>query len=79
MSTEESRFTAAFYRVLARNPDKPPSPTDINRELGKAGGRTPLNVLNGRMSVIRRRLLAENGFEQLGDHFGRWTKKGERV
>lgn len=84
MSTEESRFTDAFYAVLKRNPDKPPSPTAINRELGKEDTfRTPLNTLNGRMSQLRRRLLTENGFVQDPKspfgyegqaNFGRWRK-----
>lgn len=76
MRTEESRFTDAFYRVLQREPSKPPSPTQINRELGKDTNpryRSPMNVLNGRMSVLRRRLLVENGFVQ-DEKFGRWRK-----
>lgn len=81
--TEEGRFTTAFYAVLKRDPDKPPSPTQINRELGKDTNpeyRSPMNVLNGRMSVLRRRLLIENGFAQDGTtyvgetNFGRWRK-----
>lgn len=84
MSTEASRFEAAFYAVLKRNPNKAPGPTAINRELGKEhNSRTPLNTLNGRMSQLRRRLLAENGFVQEPTYpfgyegqtnFGRWTK-----
>lgn len=76
MRTEESRFTDAFYRVLQREPSKPPGPTQINRELGKDTNpryRSPMNVLNGRMSVLRRRLLVENGFVQ-DEKFGRWRK-----
>lgn len=76
MRTEESRFTDAFYQVLRREPSKPPSPTQINRELGKDTNpryRSPMNVLNGRMSVLRRRLLVENGFVQ-DEKFGRWRK-----
>lgn len=80
--TEEGRFTAAFYAVLEREPNKPPSPTQINRELGKDTNpayRSPMNILNGRMSALRRRLLTENGFVQddgvLGEtNFGRWRK-----
>lgn len=73
---EEGRFTRAFYSVLKRDPDKPPSPTQINKELGKDVNplyRSPMNVLNGRMSVLRRRLLEENGFVQ-DAQFGRWRK-----
>lgn len=74
MNTEESRFTEAFYAVLKRNPDKAPGPTAINRELGKEhNSRTPLNTLNGRMSVLRRKLLLENGFTQ-EKKWARWTK-----
>lgn len=72
-STEESRFTEAFRRVLARNPDKAPGPTAINKELGKEYARTPDNVLNGRMSVLRRRLLEDAGFVQ-EYHGGRWHR-----
>lgn len=83
VDTEEGRFTDAFYAVLERNPNKPPSPTQINRELGKDTNpkyRSPMNVLNGRMSILRRRLLEENGFVQnvspyVGEtNFGRWRK-----
>lgn len=76
MSTERERFEAAFYAVLSKSPDRPPGPTSINRELGKADNpryRSPMNVLNGRMSVLRRQLLKDNGFVQ--DHSGaRWRK-----
>lgn len=82
---EEERFTAAFYAVLARDPNTPPGPTAINRELGKDENpkyRSPLNVLNGRMSVLRRRLLAEAGFVQdpvppslyEETNYGRWRR-----
>lgn len=83
MSSEASRFTDAFYAVLERDPDKPPGPTAINRELGKEHtSRTPLNVLNGRMSTLRRQLLLDNGFVQDEPsspfegqaNFGRWRK-----
>lgn len=73
---ETERFTAAFYAVLSRDPSKPPSPTQINRELGKHRNpnyRSPMNVLNGRMSKLRRQLLAENGFVE-DSKFGRWRK-----
>lgn len=83
-SSEASRFEAAFYAVLERNPNKPPGPTAINRELGKEhNSRTPLNVLNGRMSQLRRQLLIKNGFVQDPTspfgyegqaNFGRWRK-----
>lgn len=83
VDTEEGRFTEAFYAVLEREPNKPPSPTQINRELGKDTNpryRSPMNVLNGRMSVLRRRLLKENGFVQGSQtyraetNFRRWRK-----
>jgi hypothetical protein len=83
VDTEEGRFTKAFFAVLERDPSKPPSPTQINRELGKADNpryHSPMNVLNGRMSVLRRRLLTENGFVQDSTiypgetNFGRWRK-----
>jgi len=82
VDTEEGRFTAAFYAVLERDPDKPPSPTQINRELGKHENpdyHSPMNILNGRMSALRRRLLVENGFVQDDNvqgetNFGRWRK-----
>lgn len=73
---EAERFTAAFYAVLNRDPDRAPSPTQINRELGKDTNpryRSPMNVLNGRMSTLRRRLLVENGFVQ-DEKFRRWRK-----
>ena len=84
-TTEKDRFTEAFYAVLERDPNSPPSPTQINRELGKHENpdyRSPMNVLNGRMSALRRRLLTENGFvqdpisphEQGETNFGRWRK-----
>lgn len=69
-STEETRFTEAFYTVLKRNPDRPPGPTAINVELGKA---PPLNIMNGRMNTLRRRLLREAGFTQ-DAKWGRWYK-----
>ena len=70
-STEESRFTEAFYRVLKRNPNAAPGPTAINKELMKP---PPLNIMNGRMNKVRRRLLIENGFVQKEGKWGRWTK-----
>lgn len=75
--TEAGRFINAFYNVLEREPGKPPTPTKINKELGKDTNpryNSPLNVLNGRMSVLRRRLLVENGFTQ-EEKFGRWRKQ----
>lgn len=75
MSTEATRFTDAFYTVLRRNPNQAPGPTAINRELGKeVTARTPLNVLNGRMSALRKKLLKENGFVQ-DEKWGRWMKE----
>ncbi len=72
-SGEEQRFTEAFNRLLERDPDTAPGPTALNRELGKEWGRTPMNVLNGRMSVLRRRLLEEAGFVQEAK-WGRWHR-----
>ena len=70
---EEKRFTAAFYRVLERDPNTAPGPTAINRELGKETARTPLNTLNGRMNALRRRLLEEAGFVQT-EKWARWHR-----
>jgi hypothetical protein len=70
---EEKRFTEAFARLLERDPNTAPGPTALNRELGKTGQRTPLNVLNGRMSVLRRRLLEEAGFVQ-DEKWKRWHR-----
>lgn len=71
---EAARFVAAFNRVLEADPEVAPGPTALNRELGKPGTpRTPLNILNGRMVTLRRRLLTEAGFVQ--DHHGeRWHR-----
>lgn len=73
---EEQRFTEAFYSVLRKDPDKAPGPTQINRALGKHKNpeyHSPMNVLNGRMVDLRRRLLLENGFVK-ESHLGRWRK-----
>ena len=67
---EEARFTWAFNECLKQNPDKPPSPTAINILLEKP---PPLNVLTGRKSVLRRRLLLEAGFVQ-DQKGGRWHR-----
>lgn len=70
--TEASRFIDAYYAVLARDPDTPPGPTAINRELGKT---RLLNVLNGRMSSLRIILLEQSGFvKDQGELFGRWRR-----
>jgi hypothetical protein len=72
--TEASRFTDAYYAVLARDPNTPPGPTAINRELGKT---RLLNVLNGRMSALRISLLKQTGFIKDPDGeelFGRWRR-----
>lgn len=75
--TEETRFTQAFYEILEQDPSRPPGPTAINRLLNERYSRnrkrTPDNTLNGRMSVLRRRLLLENGFVQ-DEKWGRWRK-----
>lgn len=74
--TETTRFTEAFYRVLARDPHTAPGPTAINLELGKKRtDRTPLNTLNGRMAALRRDLLLLNGFSQ-ENKWGRWVRTG---
>lgn len=70
MGGEEARFEWAFKECLRRNPDKAPSPTDINLLLES---RPPLNVLRGRQSTLRRRLLEEAGFVQ-DAKFGRWYR-----
>lgn len=67
---EEARFTWAFDQCLRRNPDKAPSPTAINLLLEKP---PPLNMLRGRQSVLRRRLLIEAGFVQ-DAKWGRWRR-----
>ena len=76
VSNEETRFTEAFYAVLNRDVNRAPSPTRINCELGKDTNplnKTPLKVLNGRMSALRRHLLIKNGFVKNYDT-GRWMK-----
>lgn len=67
---EEARFRWAFEECLRRDPNTAPSPTNINRLLEKP---PPLNILPGRMSVLRRKLLSESGFVQ-DAKFGRWYK-----
>jgi len=69
---EEARFRWAFAECLRRNPNKAPSPTDINLLLEKP---PPLNMLTGRKSVLRRRLLEEAGFVQEAK-FSRWYRPG---
>lgn len=67
---EEARFTWAFYECLRRDPDKAPGPTALNLLLNN---RPPFNVLRGRQSVLRRRLLEEAGFVQ-EEKWGRWHR-----
>lgn len=67
---EEARFTWAFNECLRQNPDKAPTPTAINILLEKP---PPLNMLTGRKSVIRTRLLQEAGFVQDGK-WGKWYR-----
>lgn len=67
---EEARFIWAFNECLRLNPRKAPGPTAINLLLGKP---PPLNILPGRQSVLRRRLLEEAGFVQSGK-WGRWRR-----
>ena len=67
---EEARFTWAFDECLRREPNKAPSPTAINLLLEKP---PPLNVLTGRKSVLRTRLLREAGFVQDGK-WSRWHR-----
>lgn len=67
---EEARFRWAFEECLRRNPDKAPGPTAINLLLDKP---PPLNVLTGRKSVLRRRLLEEAGFAQ-DRKWSRWRR-----
>lgn len=67
---EEARFRWAFETCLRMNPDKAPSPTAINILLEKP---PPLNMLTGRKSVLRRRLLEEAGFVQ-DNKWGRWKR-----
>lgn len=73
---EERRFREAFAAVLARDPDTAPGPTAINKELRKHESdtyNTPLNVLNGRLSALRKQLLEEAGFVQ-AEKWARWHK-----
>lgn len=67
---EEARFTWAFNECLRQNPDKAPSPTAINVLLENP---PPLNILRGRQSVLRRRLLIEAGFVQ-DEKWKRWHR-----
>lgn len=73
---EERRFREAFAAVLERDPNTAPSPTAINKELRKHErdtNHTPLNVLNGRLSALRKELLVEAGFVQ-AEKWARWHK-----
>ena len=67
---EEKRFTWAFEACLRQWPDEAPTPTRINILLEKP---PPLNVLTGRKSVLRRKLLVEAGFVQ-EKKWGRWRR-----
>lgn len=73
---EMERFEKAFADELAANPEVAPSPTALNRRMGKTTGLT--NTINGRLSKRRRELLEAAGFYQdtsrnyLG---GRWKKR----
>jgi hypothetical protein len=67
---EEARFTWAFNECLREHPNTAPSPTRINILLEKP---PPLNMLTGRKSVLRRKLLEEAGFVQ-DAKWGRWYR-----
>jgi len=67
---EEARFRWAFNECLRQDPDNAPTPSAINVLLEKP---PPLNVLTGRKSVLRRRLLEEAGFVQ-DAKFSRWYR-----
>jgi len=67
---EEARFTWAFNECLREKPNLAPSPTRINILLEKP---PPLNILTGRKSVLRRKLLEEAGFVQ-EVKWGRWHR-----
>lgn len=67
---EAARFTWAFNEALRRDPDTAPSPTVLNILLEKP---PPLNILTGRLSVLRRQLLIEAGFVQ-NKKWGRWHR-----
>lgn len=67
---EEARFTWAFEECLRRNPDRAPTPTDLNLLLDNS---PPLNILRGRQSVLRRKLLVDAGFVQEAK-WGRWHR-----
>ena len=66
---ERARFVWAFEECLRRNPNKAPSPTDINILLET---QPPLNILAGRLSKVRRGLLEEHGFVK--DERERWVR-----
>lgn len=66
---ERARFVWAFEECLRRDPDRAPSPTQINMLLEHP---PPLNILAGRLSVIRRELLREHGFVK--DETERWVR-----
>lgn len=68
--TEAERFTQAFNTVLQDDPQTAPGPTAINRELGNP---PPHNMLAGRLSKLRRRLLEEAGFVQ-AEKGARWHR-----
>jgi len=55
MSVEE-----AFRECIKRNPDKPPSPADINRLAHP--NTSNMHTLNGKDNAVRKRLMAEHGF-----------------
>lgn len=71
MTGEEQRFREAFFAVLKQDPNTPPGPTAINKELGRTGPR--LNTINGRLNAVRKQLLVEAGFTQ-DEKWARWRR-----
>lgn len=67
---EQARFVWAFEECLRQDPNKAPSPTDLNTVLEN---RPPLNILAGRLSKLRRTLLIKHGFTQTAK-FNPWYK-----
>lgn len=71
MTTERDRFVAAFEAILARG--EKPTPGALNREQG-FDVRRPIP---GRLSTLRRTMLAEAGFVQgppAAGSLGRWYR-----
>jgi hypothetical protein len=66
---ETNRFRKAFNAELRANPDRPPGPSALARQMGLSNTRN----LNGRLTKLRIRMLVEAGFKR-DDYRGRWYK-----